>query len=199
MATHSSILAWRIPWQRSLAGYSPYGRKESGTTEWLTLSHFHFKPEIYTHRISFWASLVVQQERIACSTGDARDAGSIPGSGRSPGEGNGNPLQHFCLENPMDIGAWRATMVHGVTKKLDMTEWLNYHLLLITLSWLRQLLSVPLHILFRLYSVILGFFSHVFEIYFPLDTLGYVDKQLKRGWHGECLPANIRAYRFLSL
>ena len=38
------------------------------------------------------------------------NAGSIPGSGRSPGEGNGNPLQYSCLENPMDRGAWQATM-----------------------------------------------------------------------------------------
>ena len=45
---------------------------------------------------------------------DIRDAGSIPGS-RSPGEGNGNPFQYSCLENPMDRGAWRAT-VHGVKK-----------------------------------------------------------------------------------
>ena len=43
------------------------------------------------------------------------DPGSIPESGRSPGEGNGNPLQYFCLENPMDGGAWEAT-VHGVEK-----------------------------------------------------------------------------------
>ena len=47
--------------------------------------------------------------------GDTRDAGSFPGSGRSPREGNGNPLQEACLENPMDRGAWWAT-VHGVTK-----------------------------------------------------------------------------------
>ena len=46
---------------------------------------------------------------------NAGDLGSIPGSGRSPGEGNGNPLQYSCLENPMDEGAWGAT-VHGVTK-----------------------------------------------------------------------------------
>ena len=45
----------------------------------------------------------------------AGDAGSIPGSGRSPGEGNGNPLQIPCLETPMDRGAWWAT-VHGVAK-----------------------------------------------------------------------------------
>ena len=43
----------------------------------------------------------------------AEDLGSIPGSGRSPGEGNGNPLQYPCLENPMDRGAWGAA-VHGV-------------------------------------------------------------------------------------
>ena len=43
------------------------------------------------------------------------DLGSIPGSGRSPGEGNGNPLQYYCLENPTDRGAWYPT-VHGVAK-----------------------------------------------------------------------------------
>ena len=48
----------------------------------------------------------------ACSAGELD---SIPGSGRSPGEGNGNLLQYSCLENPMDRGAWRAT-VHGVTR-----------------------------------------------------------------------------------
>ena len=48
-------------------------------------------------------------------TADARDMGSIPGSGRSPGGYNGNQLQYSCLENPMDRGAWRAT-VHGVAK-----------------------------------------------------------------------------------
>ena len=47
------------------------------------------------------------------SAGSAGDLGLIPGSGRSPGEGNGYPLQYPCLENPMDRGAWRAT-VHGV-------------------------------------------------------------------------------------
>ena len=48
----------------------------------------------------------------ACNVGDL---GSIPGSGRSSGEGNGNPLQYSCLENPMDGGAWWA-IVHGVSK-----------------------------------------------------------------------------------
>ena len=47
---------------------------------------------------------------------NAGDLGSIPGLGRSAAEGNGTPLQYYCLENPMDRGAWQAT-VHGVTKR----------------------------------------------------------------------------------
>ena len=52
--------------------------------------------------------------------GNIGDAGSIPGSGRSPGEGSGHPLQYSCLENSTDREAWQAT-VQGVTKELDMT------------------------------------------------------------------------------
>ena len=55
------------------------------------------------------------------NAGDIRDAGSNPGLGRSPGGGNGNPLQCSCLENPMDRGAWWAT-AHGVAKELDTTS-----------------------------------------------------------------------------
>ena len=55
------------------------------------------------------------------NAGDVWDVGSIPGLGRSPGQGNGNPLQYSCLENSMDRGGWRAA-IHGVTKELDMTE-----------------------------------------------------------------------------
>ena len=55
---------------------------------------------------------------------DAGDLGSIPGSGRFPGEGNGNPLQYSCLENPTDGGAWWAT-VHGGHKESDTTEQLT--------------------------------------------------------------------------
>ena len=52
---------------------------------------------------------------------NARDMGSIPGLGRFPGEGNGNPLQYSCLKNPMDRGeAWQAT-VHGIAKETDRT------------------------------------------------------------------------------
>ena len=54
------------------------------------------------------------------NAGDTKDMGSIPGSGRSPGGGSGNPLQYSCLENPMDRGALR-TIVHKVTES-DTTE-----------------------------------------------------------------------------
>ena len=73
---------------------------------WTQLSHQHL----------FWAShvaLVVKNP--PANAGDLRDVGCITGSGRSPGGGHGNPLQSCCLENPMDRGAWRAT-VHGVAK-----------------------------------------------------------------------------------
>ena len=59
-------------------------------------------------------------KNLRMNAGDQREVGLIPGLGRSPGGENGNPLQYSCLANPMDRGAWQAT-VHGVTKELDMT------------------------------------------------------------------------------
>ena len=64
------------------------------------------------------ASLVAQM--VKNPPAKAGDTGLIPGSGRFPGEGNGNPLQYSCLGNLMDRGAWGATVL-GVTKELDMT------------------------------------------------------------------------------
>ena len=60
-------------------------------------------------------------KNLPANAGDARDAGSIPGSGSSPRGGSGNPLQYSRLENSIDRGAWRAT-VQGGHKKSDMTE-----------------------------------------------------------------------------
>ena len=54
-------------------------------------------------------------KKPSADAGDAGDLGSVPGSGRSPGEGYGNPLHCSCLENPMDRGAWQAT-VHGIAE-----------------------------------------------------------------------------------
>ena len=83
-----------------------------------------------------WASLVAQLvknppamweiwwlsgKESACNAGATGDTGLIPESGRYHGEGHGNPLQYSCLENPMDRGAWWAT-IHGGRKESDMTE-----------------------------------------------------------------------------
>ena len=73
---------------------------------------YHCHKMLYNHGFPGGSEV----KHSACDVGDL---GSIPGLGRSPGEGNGNPLQYSCLENPMDRGAWRAT-VHG-SQELDTT------------------------------------------------------------------------------
>ena len=79
----------------------------------------------------------------ACNAGDP---GSIPGSGRSPGEGNGNPLQYSCLENAMHRGAWQI-LVHGVAKSLsDTTERLTFHFIGMAI-WLGIKLEIAPHFL----------------------------------------------------
>ena len=72
----------------------------------------HYLPEFAQTRASL-VPIVVKNQPV--NAGDVRDTISIPGSGRSPGEGNDNPLQYSCLKNPMDRGAWWAT-IHGVSK-----------------------------------------------------------------------------------
>ena len=80
-----------------------------------------------TVKVSFGGS------EVKASAWNAGDRGSIPGSGRSPGEGNGNPLQYSCLENPMEGGAWWATprgrKEVGTTERLSLTvkTWYNFY------------------------------------------------------------------------
>ena len=61
-------------------------------------------------------------KKLPASAGDMRDLGLIPGSGRSPGEGNGHPLQYFCLGNPMDRGAWRATVLRTTKSQIQLKQ-----------------------------------------------------------------------------
>ena len=63
---------------------------------------------LYTQRTS---QVVLVVKNLSVNAGDVRDAGSTPGSGKSPRGGNGNPFQYSCLENPMDIGAWWAILL----------------------------------------------------------------------------------------
>ena len=73
--------------------------------------------ELVNFRLLWWLS----GRESTCNAGDVS---LIPGLGRSPGEGNGNPFHYSCLENPMDRGAWWATF-HGVAEELDITEQLS--------------------------------------------------------------------------
>ena len=65
-------------------------------------------------------------KNLPANAGNVRDPGSIPGSGRLPGGGHGNPLQFSCLENPMDRGAWRAA-VHWIAKSWTGLKQLSVH------------------------------------------------------------------------
>ena len=76
------------------------------------------RPWCFDYSILFYSwgfQVLLVIKSLFANSGDARDAGSIPGSGRSPGGGSDDPLQHSCLGKPMDRGAWPAT-VHGVAK-----------------------------------------------------------------------------------
>ena len=135
MAAHSSILAWRIPQTEE-----PGGLQSIGSHSQTQLKRLSTQPCQQWGKGSKEVSLCLQNAQVpvqlkkslnswACtpfpgdsvvenspsSAGDARDTGSVPGLGRLPGEGHCNPFQYSCLGNPMDSGAWHAT-VHGVTK-----------------------------------------------------------------------------------
>jgi len=135
MATHSSIIAWRIPWTEKPGGLQSRGvAKESDTTEGLTLcvcvlqccewiSYIYeyipflegFPSYFSHHRMLSRVPCAVQLILIS--------PGLIPGSRWFPGKGNGHPLQYSCLGNPMNRGAWQATL-QGVTES-QRTEWLS--------------------------------------------------------------------------
>ena len=102
MATHSSILAWRMPWTEEPVQATVHGVARVGQD----LATQPPPPSVV--------------KNPPANAGDARDRGSIPGSGRSPGGGHGNPLQYSCLEDPVDGGAWQAT-VYRVAES-DVTE-----------------------------------------------------------------------------
>ena len=94
--------------------------------ECLLFSSYSWSLHVFIQAIEGnWASQVVPvAKNLPANAGDARDMGLLPGSGRSPGGGHGNPLQYSCLENPMDRRAWGAT-VHRVTQSQTWLERLN--------------------------------------------------------------------------
>ena len=155
MATHSSVLAWRVPlflpgklhrgaWQglwrvrhswvtttftfkdiqdklssRQLYTGAWRAGPRSGLAIWI-VSHY-----IDGIHVILQGALVVK--KLPANAGDIRDAGSIPGLGRTPGGGHGNPIQYSCLQNSMDRETWWATYNPWGRKELDMTEQLTFN------------------------------------------------------------------------
>ena len=105
------LLVWNgVCWDDSVSG----GLLTSGMLVWDYLNGI---TGVQRELTGFPGDSVVKKRNPPATTGDA---GSTPGSGRSRGKENGNPLQYSCLGNPMDRRAWQMT-VHGVTKESDMT------------------------------------------------------------------------------
>ena len=86
---------------------------------------FYHQTPTYPSR-AFWDGSA--GEESACNAGDAGYKRSIPGTGRSPGEGNGNPLQYSCLGNPMDRGTWQATVQRITKNQTWLSNWAHTHL-----------------------------------------------------------------------
>ena len=105
-----------VPRSRALAATQSPARHFLSSLSNLPPASRH--PELL-HFLVFYYSFGAEVKASACNVGDLA---SIPGPGRSPGEGNGNPLQYSCLENPMDRGAWWASR-----KESDTTERLHFH------------------------------------------------------------------------
>ena len=129
MATHSSVLAWRIPGMGEPGGLLSMGSHRVGH-DWSDLAaaavSFIFVLPFHSFLLPSWWGFPGSSDGKA-SAYNAGDPGSVPGSGSSPGEGNGNPLQYSCLENPLERGAWWAT-VHGVAKSRTwLSEFTSLH------------------------------------------------------------------------
>ena len=132
MATHSSVLAWRIPGTGEPGGLPSMGSHRV-RHDWSDLA---------AAAMAFWASQVaLVVKNLPANAGDIRDADSFPGLGRSPGGGHDNPFQYSCLENHMDKGAWWAA-VQWVSKSQTWLKWLSRHTLNVVLDF--QLIPVYL-------------------------------------------------------
>ena len=104
-------------------------------------------PIVYNVYCALKASQLAQVvKNLLANTGDVRDTDSIPGLGRSPGGGLGNPLQYSCLENPMDRGAWWA-MVHRATKSWTQLKRLSMHACTMLLTLFIRMIDLMLSVL----------------------------------------------------
>ena len=94
----------------------------------LAWFHYHVSRELQHSKNLLWTSQVVLVvKNLSAITGDARDAGLIPGLGRSSGGGHDNPLQCSCLENPMDRGTWWPTVRRVAKSQTRLSDWAQAH------------------------------------------------------------------------
>ena len=107
----SSVLAWRIPGTREPGGLLSM-RSHRVRHYWSNLAA---AAAVCGGELPWWLS----GEESACNAGDVS---SIPGSGRSPGEGNGYPLQYSCLKNPMDRGAWWVSVRRAAKSQTQLSD-----------------------------------------------------------------------------
>ena len=117
MALHSSILTWKIPWTEEPGGLQSMGLQRVGH-DWSNLT--------YTYYLLLLGGTVIKNSPT--NEKMQRDVGLTPELRRSPGKGNGNPLQNSCLENSMGRGAWRA-ILHGDRVRHDWIHTHTHHLL----------------------------------------------------------------------
>ena len=130
----------------------------------------------YLHGLPWWLS----GKESTCDAGDTGDPGLIPGSGRSPGGGRGNPLQYSCLENATDRGAWQTT-VHGVAKSLTQLKRLSMHAY-IHISFFR-LFSIKIY--YRILNIVPVLYCRILFVYFiytvsPLHTYEFCSKNIHK-------------------
>ena len=113
MATYPSILAWVIPWTEEPGRLQSMGSQRVGD-------------DLATEQQICQPGLPRELKNLPANAGDSGDLDSIPGLGRSPGEGNAYPLQYSYMDNPMDRGTWQAT-VHGVSKSRTQLSDRHFH------------------------------------------------------------------------
>ena len=145
LSQHQGLFSWvslRIRWPKyevsasaSVLPMNTQDWSDLGWTGWISLlskelSRVLSNTTVQKHQFIGTQLGFPGASEVKASACNAGDLGSIPGLGRSPGEGNGNPLEYSCLENPMDGGAWWAT-VHGVAKSwtrlTDFTFTFSFH------------------------------------------------------------------------
>ena len=127
--------------------YSCLGNPMDGGVCWATVhgvSKSQTQLSDFTLTFHFQMTLVVK--KLPANAGDIRDVGLISGLGRSPGEGNDNPLQYSCLENPMNRGFWRAT-VHRVAKSRTRLKHLACLHIYFNVSWSTQAVSLQIKVI----------------------------------------------------